>query len=56
MSERKVVVRPGKHFGWWVDGRSGRGRRFMLTWWPAKGLALFVSRLLAAHASVRVED
>ena len=44
MSERQVKVRPGRHFGWWVDGHFASGRRFMLTWWPAESMARTVAR------------
>ncbi|MET0729208.1 MAG: hypothetical protein ABWZ76_13015 [Acidimicrobiales bacterium] len=44
MSDRQVVVRRGRHLGWWVDGRAARGRRFMLTWWPTHRMARAVAR------------
>ena len=46
MSERRVVVRRGRHFGWWVDGWRENGRRFMLTWWPTERIAQTVARLV----------
>jgi hypothetical protein len=46
VSGRQVVVRRGRHFGWWVEGRKRNGRRFMLTWWPTEGLARTVARLV----------
>jgi hypothetical protein len=46
VSGRKVVVRRGRHIGWWVEGRKRNGRRFMLTWWPTEGLARTVARLV----------
>jgi hypothetical protein len=46
MSERRVVVRRGRHFGWWVDGWRENGRRFMLTWWPTERIAQAVARLV----------
>ena len=49
MSERQVKVRPGRHFGWWVDGHFSSGRRFMLTWWPAEGMARTVARWFSPH-------
>lgn len=49
MSERQVKVRPGRHFGWWVDGHFASGRRFMLTWWPAENMARMVARWFSAH-------
>jgi hypothetical protein len=45
MTGQHLVVRPGRHFGWWIEGRSKR--LFMLDWWPTKGLALRVARLWA---------
>ena len=44
MGERRVVVRRGRHFGWWVDGRKESGSRFMLTWWPTEQMANAVAR------------
>ena len=44
MSDRQVVIRRGRHFGWWVEGRSARGRLFMLTWWPTERMARAVAR------------
>jgi len=44
MGERRVVVRRGKHFGWWVDGWKESGGRFMLTWWPTERMANTVAR------------
>jgi hypothetical protein len=49
VSGRQVVVRRGR-VGWWVDGRSAGGRRFMLTWWPTEGLARMVARLVGGRA------
>ena len=45
---QQLSVRRGRHFGWWAEGRSRRGHRFMMTWWPTKGMALAVVRLWAA--------
>jgi hypothetical protein len=50
MNERQVKVRPGRHFGWWVDGHFASGRRFMLTWWPAENMARTVARWFSPHA------
>jgi hypothetical protein len=50
MSERRVVVRRGRHWGWWVDGRSARGGRFMLTWWPTRRIARAVARRVGGAA------
>jgi hypothetical protein len=52
VSDRQVVVRKGRHVGWWVDGRftfTG-GRRFMLTWWPTEDLARTVARWVGGRA------
>jgi len=29
--------------GWWVVGRRGSGRLFMMNWWPTQGLAQMVA-------------
>jgi hypothetical protein len=50
MSDSSVQVRRGRHFGWWVDGHFASGRRFMLTWWPAEGMARTVARLVGRRA------
>jgi hypothetical protein len=42
-SDRQVTVRPGRHTGWWVEGRR-RSRLFMKTWWPTEGMARMVGR------------
>jgi hypothetical protein len=44
MGARRVEVRRGKHFGWWVHGKWESGRTFMLTWWPSEGIANRVAR------------
>ena len=49
MSDRDVVLRKGRHIGWWVEGRSAGGRLFMKTWWPTEGLARAVARLVGAR-------
>ena len=49
MSGRKVVVRPGRRVGWWVEGRWPSGRLFMKTWWPTEGLARAVARLVGGR-------
>ena len=49
MSDRDVVLRRGRHIGWWVEGRSAGGRLFMKTWWPTEGLARAVARLVGAR-------
>ena len=49
--EQRLVITPGRHFGWWVEGRSKQGRRrFMWTWWPIEGLARTVARCWARLA------
>jgi hypothetical protein len=50
VSDRQVVIRQGRHVGWWVEGRSASGRLFMKTWWPAQGLARAVARLVGGRA------
>jgi hypothetical protein len=46
--DREVVLRRGRHVGWWVEGRSAGGRLFMKTWWPTQGLA----RVVGGHADL----
>jgi len=46
VSDRQVVIRRGRRAGWWAEGRSGSGRLFMKTWWPAEGLARMVARMI----------
>ena len=46
MNQRTVAVRPGRHHGWWVEGRRANGRLFMMTWWPSQRLADGVARLV----------
>jgi hypothetical protein len=41
---RPLVIHRGRRFGWWIEGRKATGRRYMWTWWPTKGLALWVAR------------
>ncbi len=43
-----LVIRPGRHFGWWIEGRKSNGRRYMFTWWPTNALASFGARVWAA--------
>jgi hypothetical protein len=46
MPGRQVEVRRGRRVGWWVEGRSAGGRRFMLTGRPTRSLARAVARLV----------
>ncbi|MFP3713535.1 hypothetical protein [Puerhibacterium sp. TATVAM-FAB25] len=50
MSDRQVAVHLGRHVGWWVEGRSARGRLFMKTWWPTEAMARAVARLVGGTA------
>jgi hypothetical protein len=50
MGDRQVVLRRGRHVGWWVEGRSAGGRLFMNTGWPTQGLAQVVARLVGSPA------
>jgi hypothetical protein len=50
MSSRRVTLRRGRHFGWWVEGRKATGGLFMKTWWPTRGLALWVGRMVGGGA------
>jgi hypothetical protein len=45
-----MTIYPGRHIGWWIDGRRVSGRRFMWTWWPTRGIATMVARLWARVA------
>lgn len=53
VSNRQVVVRRGRHVGWWVEGRWSSGRLFMMTWWPTEGLARMVARLVGGRTGDR---
>ena len=46
MADRRVLISQGRRFGWWVEGRSAGGRLFMKTWWPTRGLAQLVARMV----------
>ena len=50
VSARRVVVHPGRHVGWWAEGRRANGRLFMKTWWPTEGLARTVARWVGGRA------
>jgi hypothetical protein len=50
MRGRQVVLRRGRHIGWWVEGRWASGRLFMKTWWPTQGLARVVARFVGGRA------
>jgi hypothetical protein len=41
-----VVVRPGRHRRWWVEGWRRGGRRVAWTWWPFERLARWFARVL----------
>ena len=43
-----LVIRRGRRFGWWIEGRKTNGRLYMLTWWPTKGMAPLIARMWAA--------
>jgi hypothetical protein len=51
MGDRQVIVRRGRHVGWWVEGRRSGDRLFMKTWWPTQGLARAVARLVGGAPS-----
>ena len=53
VSPRQVTVRPGRHFGWWVEGRRASGSLFMKTWWPTRSLAQAVARWIGARDDSR---
>jgi hypothetical protein len=47
---QQMTIYPGRHIGWWIDGRRTSGRRFMWTWWPTRNIAELVARLWARLA------
>lgn len=49
MGKRNVIVRRGRRFGWWVEGRKANGKLFMKTWWPIESLARTVGRWAGGH-------
>ena len=53
MSPSKVIIHPGRHFGWWAEGRYASGRLFMKTWWPSEGLARAAARLVSGGHPIR---
>jgi len=52
MSKGRVVLRRGRHSGWWVEGRWSSGRLFMMTWWPTQGMARAVARWFGGPAEI----
>jgi len=52
MRKRRVVLRRGRHTGWWVEGRWASGRLFMMNWWPTQGMARTVARWFGGPAEV----
>ena len=46
MSVRNMTLHPGRHIGWWAEGRYANGHLFMKTWWPAESWARAVARLV----------
>jgi hypothetical protein len=53
VSPRKVIVHPGRYLGWWAEGRYGDGRLFMKTWWPARGMARAMARLVGGGQPIQ---
>jgi hypothetical protein len=49
IGDQHLVIRRGRHVGWWIQGRAGRGF-LMLDWWPTKRLALMIARIWARGA------
>ena len=49
VTERRVLVRRGRHFGWWVEGRKASGGLFIKTWWPTEGLARAIAGLVGGE-------
>ena len=56
MTERQVLVRRGRHLGWWVEGRKAGGGLFILTWWPTEGLARAIASLIGGETDPGVSD
>ena len=52
MSKGRVILRRGRHTGWWVEGRRASGSLFMMTWWPTKGMARTVAHWFGSTAEV----
>ena len=46
-----LVIRRGRRFGWWIEGRKSNGRRYMFTWWPTERLAALIARMWASILS-----
>ena len=53
---RKMTMHPGRHFGWWAEGRFASGRLFMKTWWPTEGLARTAARLVGGGSPITRSD
>ena len=56
MSSRQATLRPGQHFGWWVEARKASGGLFMKTWWPTEGLARAIGRWVGGGVDPVVGD
>jgi hypothetical protein len=56
VGERRVVLRRGRHTGWWVEGRGAGGHLFLKTWWPTQGLARMVARWFGGPVEVVDSD
>ena len=56
MSGRKMTLHPGRHMGWWAEGRYGNGHLFMKTWWPTQGLARAVARLVGRGRPIQTSS
>jgi hypothetical protein len=56
VGDRQVALRRGRRVGWWVEGRSASGRLFMKTWWPSRGLARAVARLVGGRPEGESQD
>jgi hypothetical protein len=52
VGDRRVVLSQGR-LGWWVEGRSAGGRLLMKTWWPTRGLARMVARMVGGPTETR---
>jgi hypothetical protein len=56
MRRRTMTLIPGRHLGWWAQGRHANGHLFMMTWWPTEGLARVAARLVGGGSPIRTRQ
>jgi hypothetical protein len=49
-----MAIHPGRHLGWWAEGRYRNGHLFMKTWWPTARLARVAARLVGGGNPIQV--